>query len=183
VVNYGDGMRTLVPDVRRDYEVDLSVLLSHALIAFTLEFEAASDVSLPISANILRVLDESGVLVRELPGRSGVSKESIAAAVGFLERHGFVVLQPAGRGKSVALNTNGQQAQAMYHELVAEIEGRWKQRFGVSTVAELRAALEPVACAPMPQPYPDGWRATIRRPATLPHHPMVLHRGGYPDGS
>ncbi|HEX4720873.1 MAG TPA: hypothetical protein VH333_00055 [Pseudonocardiaceae bacterium] len=183
VVNYGDGMRTAVPDLRRDYEVDLSVLLSQVLIAFTLEFEAASDVSLPISANVLRVLDESGVLVRDLPGRSGVSKESIAAAVGFLERNGFVVLQPAGRGKSVALNPNGQRAQAAYHELVAEIESRWEKRFGVATLSGLRAALEPVAGAPLPQPYPDGWRATIRRPAMLPHHPMVLHRGGYPDGS
>ena len=33
------------------------------------------------------------------------------------------------------------------------------------------------------EPYPDNWRASVRRPATLPHFPMVLHRGGYPDGS
>ena len=33
------------------------------------------------------------------------------------------------------------------------------------------------------EPYPDGWRAAVRPPATLPHYPMVLHRGGYPDGS
>jgi hypothetical protein len=33
------------------------------------------------------------------------------------------------------------------------------------------------------QPYPDGWRASVRAPATLPQYPMVLHRGGYPDGS
>jgi methyltransferase (TIGR00027 family) len=32
-------------------------------------------------------------------------------------------------------------------------------------------------------PYPDNWRASVRRPVTLPHYPMVLHRGGYPDGS
>ncbi|MGH3415586.1 MAG: hypothetical protein ACRDVE_06865 [Actinocrinis sp.] len=32
-------------------------------------------------------------------------------------------------------------------------------------------------------PYPDGWRASVRAPTTLPHFPMVLHRGGYPDGS
>ena len=31
--------------------------------------------------------------------------------------------------------------------------------------------------------YPDNWRAAVRRPATLPHYPMVLYRGGYPDGS
>ena len=33
------------------------------------------------------------------------------------------------------------------------------------------------------EPYPDNWRAQVRRPETLPHYPMVLHRGGYPDGS
>ncbi len=32
-------------------------------------------------------------------------------------------------------------------------------------------------------PSPDNWRSRVRRPETLPHHPMVLHRGGYPDGS
>jgi hypothetical protein len=32
-------------------------------------------------------------------------------------------------------------------------------------------------------PYPDGWRAAVPSPVALPHHPMVLHRGGYPDGS
>jgi len=33
------------------------------------------------------------------------------------------------------------------------------------------------------EPDPDGWRAAVRRPDTLPHYSMVLHRGGYPDGS
>jgi hypothetical protein len=44
------------------------------------------------------------------------------------------------------------------------------------------------------RPYPDGWRAqrpyvtqttaVVADPAgTLPHYPMVLHRGGWPDGS
>jgi len=44
------------------------------------------------------------------------------------------------------------------------------------------------SCQPPPlsgglEPYPDNWRASVRRPATLPHFPIVLHRGGYPDGS
>jgi DNA-binding MarR family transcriptional regulator len=183
VVNFGDGMRTHVPDVRRPYETDLSVQLSHALTVLTVEFEAAADVSLPVSANVLRVLDDSGVLVRDLPARSGVSKESIAAALGFLERHGYVVRQPVGRGRAVVLTPSGQRARAAYHELVARVETRWADRFGAATVGELRAALEPFAGMPFPQPYPDGWRAAIRRPTTLPHHPMVLHRGGYPDGA
>lgn len=33
------------------------------------------------------------------------------------------------------------------------------------------------------EPYPGNWRASVRRPATLPYFPVVLHRGGYPDGS
>jgi hypothetical protein len=33
------------------------------------------------------------------------------------------------------------------------------------------------------EPYPDNWRASVRAPRTLPYYPMVLHRGGYPDGS
>jgi hypothetical protein len=33
------------------------------------------------------------------------------------------------------------------------------------------------------EPPPGGWRASLRRPAMLPHYPMVLHRGGFPDGS
>jgi hypothetical protein len=32
-------------------------------------------------------------------------------------------------------------------------------------------------------PYADGWRASVHKPDTLPHYPMVLHRGGFPDGS
>jgi hypothetical protein len=33
------------------------------------------------------------------------------------------------------------------------------------------------------EPPPGGWRAPLRSPATLPHYPMVPHRGGFPDGS
>jgi hypothetical protein len=33
------------------------------------------------------------------------------------------------------------------------------------------------------EPDPNGWRASVRKPDTLPHFPMVLHRGGFPDGS
>ena len=65
-------------------------------------------------------------------------------------------------------------------------------RYGAGALDQLRAALEHVvgdgtyASSPLAaglDPYPDNWRARVRRPETLPHHPMVLHRGGYPDGS
>jgi hypothetical protein len=65
-------------------------------------------------------------------------------------------------------------------------------RFGADTITDLRRALEVIVVEPdggrSPlfsgiEPYPDGWRASIPPPATLPYFPMVLHRGGYPDGS
>ena len=33
------------------------------------------------------------------------------------------------------------------------------------------------------EPYPGNWRAAVSPAVILPHYPMVLHRGGYPDGS
>ena len=79
--------------------------------------------------------------------------------------------------------------QHLYHELTDTIERRWDDRFTPGVTGALRASLEPLAAGQPPvlsaglQPYPDNWRASVRRPATLPHFPMVLHRGGYPDGS
>jgi hypothetical protein len=32
-------------------------------------------------------------------------------------------------------------------------------------------------------PCPECWRARVPAPSVLPHFPMVLHRGGYPDGA
>ncbi|HEX4016762.1 MAG TPA: hypothetical protein VHX15_08500, partial [Frankiaceae bacterium] len=86
--------------------LDLSALLSRVLLAYTLDFERESAISLPVSANTLRVLDAEPIPLRDLPRLSGVL-----------------------------------------------------------------------------QPYPDGWRAKAGAPQALPHHPMVLHRGGFPDGS
>ena len=66
--------------------------------------------------------------------------------------------------------------------------GLWHD-YVVLTEAALRASLEPLAAGQPPplfgglEPYPDNWRAVARRPDVLPHFPMVLHRGGYPDGS
>jgi len=74
--------------------LDLSVLLSRALLAFALDFERESQLSLTISANALRVLGDRGAAVRDLPRLAGVSKEAISMSVGFLERSGYVAVEP-----------------------------------------------------------------------------------------
>jgi DNA-binding MarR family transcriptional regulator len=173
----------------------LSALLSRVLLAFAIEFERESDLSLAISANVVRVLNEKGVGVRDLPRLSGVSKELIKTSLGFLEKRRCLVVEPdpTAKGTKLArLKPKGRHAQDSYHQLVSAIEERWRTRFGRDTIRTLQDLLERLVGEPNPQmsplfrglePYPDGWRASVRRPDTLPHYPLVTHRGGFPDGS
>jgi DNA-binding MarR family transcriptional regulator len=175
--------------------LSLPSLLSRVLLALAIEFEDESNLSLAICANVVRVLDEKGVRLRDLPHLTGVSKEAIAMALGILRKRGFAAIaadQTAGRAKVVGLTAAGREVQEAYGWLVGVIEERWQTRFGKDAVPTLRSLLirlvgEPTAQAsPLfrgLEPYPDGWRASVPKPGTLPHYPMVLHRGGFPDGS
>jgi DNA-binding MarR family transcriptional regulator len=177
-----------------DANLPLSALLSRVLLAFALEVEDESKVSLAIGANVLRVLDDDGVRVRDLPTLTGVSKEAVAMSAGYLEKIGCVTIEPApapDRGQRLRLTPKGRAAQQYVNTLVHTVETNWQTRFGTDAVRSLRSSLEPLVGDGTAQsplfggltPYPDGWRAAIRPPSTLPHYPMVLHRGGFPDGS
>jgi DNA-binding MarR family transcriptional regulator len=173
----------------------LSPLLSGVLLAFTLDYEAGTGTSMAVSANTLRVLDNTGTRPRDLPRLTGVSREGNAMGAAWLERHGCALTEPdttASRGKVIRLTPKGERAQQKSLQLLAATEESWRTRFGDATIAELRGALEDVVgdgtfasspLAPGLVPHPDNWRAGVRRSEVLPHHPMVLHRGGYPDGS
>jgi len=183
----------------------LPTLLSRVLLAFTIDFERDSELSLAICANILRVVSDQGTPVRDLPRLSGVSKEAIKIALGFLEKRGFMVVEsqpssgqsklnrPKASGtKMVRLTTNGVEARAAYRPALGLIEKQWCSRFGEEATRNLRESLESLVgdgraqASPLfhgLEPYPEGWRASVAKPETLPHYPMVLHRGGYPDGS
>jgi DNA-binding MarR family transcriptional regulator len=176
--------------------LDLSALLAQVLMAFTLDFERRSRLALPVCADTLAVLHPDGIRVRDLPTLSGVSREAQAMTVGFLARHGCVVVEPdpaASRGKVVRLTEKGGRALSRYRANLATTEDQWTARFGATSLTRLRRSLEKVAEARGQDgaslllqgttPYPDGWRASVPRPERLPDHPMVLHRGGYPDGS
>jgi DNA-binding MarR family transcriptional regulator len=173
----------------------LSALLSKVLLAFAIAFERDSELSLAISANVIRVLDERGVAARELPRLAGVSKEAIKVAAGVLQKSRYIEVLPdpsAHRSKLVRLTPKGLAAQKSYHEKLGAIEARWNETFGKDAVSRLRKVLETVVREPSGErsrlflgleSHPDGWRASVSKPETLPHFPMVLHRGGFPDGS
>jgi DNA-binding MarR family transcriptional regulator len=170
---------------------DLPALLSRVLLALAIEFERESALSLAICADVLRVLDKDGVRVRDLPARSGVSKEAISTAMGVLDKRGLALTGPApdgGRWRLARLTPKGRYAQNKYRERLGVVADGWQARFGGAILGAVRDALEQLTgdharLAVGLEPPPGGWRASLRRPATLPHYPMVLHRGGFPDGS
>ena len=93
---------------------------------------------------------------------------------------------------SCASPKRGVRAQSTNSRLVSGIELRWRERFGADVVDELRETLELLAVPTADgspwlfegiEPYPSGWRAAGRRRQHLPHFPVVLHRGGFPDGA
>ncbi len=196
VVSSANGMVVDLPlRERRGASTDalhLAALLSQALLAYTLDFERESALSLPLSANFVRVLNGKGISVRDLPPVAGVSKEATEMALTFLAKTGFVAVGGTSAAKRRArLTPTGQTLQGTLARLHAGVATRWE-------TSRLRSALEGVLehadLARGLEPHPGGWRASggcvertkaiVENPrAALPHYPMVLHRGGWPDGS
>jgi DNA-binding MarR family transcriptional regulator len=184
---------------------DLAAALSRVLLAFTLDLEEGSAVSMPVGSNVLRILRDTPTPVKDLPLAAGVSKEAVSMSLTWLDRAGYVKVEPDpnARGKVAALTTEGREAQETYRRRIGETEAGWTERFGASAVEALRASLLAILDQPggadgplsagLVTP-PGAWRTQTRYKRltdafigsprdALPHYPMVLHRGGWPDGS
>jgi DNA-binding MarR family transcriptional regulator len=187
--------RVGTPDRTPLKQLHLAELLSKVLLAFAIDFERESELSLAICANVLRVIEDAGVRVRDLPRLAGVSKEAIKMATGFLAKGRYLVLEPdpsAARTKLIRLTPKGQAARDAYLQRLGGVGDRWQVRFGKDNIRKLRQSLERLVGEGTAErsplflgltPPPDAWRASVAKPEALPHFPMVLHRGGYPDGS
>jgi hypothetical protein len=200
VVSSTNDMALELGEQKQEARVDepLVVLLAHVLMAYTLDFEEGTPLPLPLSANVLRVLDADGVPVRDLPSLTGISKEAVEVSLTSLSRTEYVLVEGAPASKRVIrLTPAGRQLRADQRRLHDRIEKRWHTRFGADT-GRLRAGLERILDHPELSagltPPPDGWRASkpyakrtqalLADPrGQLPHCPMVLPRGGWPDGS
>ena len=206
MLGYADGMRTSFVSPTDEQlsaagdqaEHGLAVLLSRALVLLAQDYERESPLSLPMSADILPAIGTDKVRLRDLPLRAGVSKEAASAAAGFLGPTGFAVRDP---GPAVALTDRGIAALNAHDGLLSAAEECWA---GAAQIERLRACVLRFAKQQTTdggsvlslglRPYPDGWRAQRRYKSqadavladpwtALPAYPMVLHRGGYPDGS
>jgi DNA-binding MarR family transcriptional regulator len=183
-----------------DAERELPALLSRVLLAYMMEYEQGSAVALPIAANVLRVLGPQPTPIGSLPLATGLSKEAVSMSLTWLDREGYVAVasDPNGRGKVVALTAAGSAAQQFHPQRLSEVETAWSERFGGDTMARLAVRLGTIlgsGSLPAGLATPaGGWRgdgpykartaAFVDHPTTaLPQSPVVLHRGGWPDGS
>ena len=76
IVSSNFGMALELGQQKRQQGVGLPLvfLLAHALMAYTLDFEDGSALSLPLSANVFRVLEGNGVPIRKPPSFTGISR-------------------------------------------------------------------------------------------------------------
>jgi len=176
-----------------EWPLPLSALLCQVLQAFALEYEAESDAPLSYSANILRLLDEDGIRVAELPRRSGVGVDALRVAVQIMAKRRFIAVgsdPSGGRFKLARLLGRGQAARGLYRERPAELEAGWRRRAGDAPIRRLRATLEAIVTAPPGEralmwqglvPPPESWRSRVAAPEVLPDFPMG-RQSGHPDG-
>jgi hypothetical protein len=146
-------------------------------------------VPLTMAANLLRVIDDEGTRTVDLVRRSGISKEAMGFLTGWRQRPGLSVESVP---RALTLTSAGRSAKTDYEGLARTIEQSWAARFPGDMTGRLRSALEQIvvdtalARSPLAQlvEAPEGcWRSWVKSPETLPHFPMILHRGGYPDGA
>jgi hypothetical protein len=180
-------------------ELGLDSLLARPLTAFALEYEATGKLSLALSANLLAVLGTEPTPLRELPDATGIQREQIDNAAGYLERAGLAELVPipgAKRGKALALTKRGEKAKAASARKLARLEAAWEERHGpvLERVRDALASLVATSAAESTADrsasprlagltHPPGtWRAEAKELARLPRFPLVTHRGGFPDG-
>jgi hypothetical protein len=115
--------------------------------------------------------------------------------LGYLSKAGLIVTEQdphAARTKLIRLTEKGILAQNYCQRRLPIIEEQWREQYGSETIQSLRQTLEQMIGdhrspeSPLRQGlklHPQGWRASLPEPETLPHYPLVLHRGGFPDGS
>jgi hypothetical protein len=185
-VHASDGFFTHVAEGSPAQErPPLVALMGQVLTALTLRQEKGAEVSLPVGANFLRVIGTGTVRTRDLPSLTGVSKEAVAMGINYLGRRHFAERVPGG---SVKLAAVGLDALDGFRARAARVKDRALQAPLLSIVSQRHALaaglVPPAGCWRGQKPYLAQTKHLLADPgATLPWQPMVLHRGGWPDGS
>ena len=145
--------------------IPLPVLLSHVLLAFEQDYGSTDDElpTLPVLANILRVLDGGNVNIKALPELARISTRAVRVATQNLEREGWLSMTSVKRGlKQVSLTSIGEKLLNDGLERLKKTEAVWRRRFGKDDVLALR----------------DSATALVRQiDIELPHYPSGYGQG------
>jgi hypothetical protein len=190
LLGYGLTAPEPIPGNPASGDASLQAMLARALLSLTLDFERATAESLAIGANLLRLVEDAGTRVKDLSVKAGVSNEAVAVMTGLLMRRGLAEITTTAGARVLTLTPDGRSARAAFFGAIQKAEDAWTMRYRVEGAADLRAALEAIVTSERGRAFlggvlkpPEGWRATTKGAGNLPWQPMVLHRGGYPDGS
>lgn len=166
-------------------ERPLVALIGQVLTALTLDHEKNAAVSVPLGANVLRVMGPDVVRTRDLPALTGLSSEGTAMAAGYLERRGLAISTP---GRAVRLTLEGLNALDDYRHWAARPKDQRLRGALEAVVAQSEALstglVPPEGCWRGERPFLARTQRLLANPTgALPWHPMVLHRGAWPDAS
>jgi DNA-binding MarR family transcriptional regulator len=98
----------------------------------------------PAHANVFPFVPPEGITVSELAELARVRKQTMAQAVGQLERMGYVERRanPADRrSRLVFLTARGRAVPPVTHATAAQVEERWAELIGAPQLEELRGSL------------------------------------------
>ena len=121
----------------------LNEILSVAVEGLRREFDkTAKDqsaaLSLDVYANLLRVIPDAGLDVREIPKLARTSKRTVKWNITVAQRFGWVVQ----RDKRVRLMAQGKSARDASARCLEASETEWRHRIGGDVVSRLRSSLE-----------------------------------------
>ena len=144
-----------------DGRLPLPTLLSHALVAFTIEFDNEFEHQVPhrttnhgstthsrpvpwlvsrvMWSNFMRFVDEEGITVRELQQRLQMTAKNMRIWLTRMgEWWGYIVVEP---NAMVHPTPGGRKAIEIWRTLESLIERRWRERFGKNLIDHLRESL------------------------------------------
>lgn len=104
----------------------------------------------PAHSAVLRHLPEAGTRLTVLAAQAGMTKQSMAYLVGYLEEQGYLTQKPDpddGRARVVKLTARGRRLLDTMLQLSADLEARVAAQLGAARVEELRRTLADVESA------------------------------------
>ena len=126
----------------------LSVLLSHAFVAFERDYQATpckqAKLSLGIWSNVLRAIPDDGLPRNALCKRTILSRRGAQAVLRDLERMGWLSVEQSARQRTLRPTAAGRRTRDAAPTLIRQVEASWRKRFGAETMRALREALATV---------------------------------------